>query len=61
MSYVPGTSIIFQRSGIGTVQGTETWNPMTPLEYGRNAADPNALPTYIKDDDLDGQLPYSAT
>lgn len=61
MSLVPGTKVIVQQNGIGTVQGTETWNPLTHVEFGTTTLDPNALPTNIKDDDLDGQLPYSAT
>jgi hypothetical protein len=58
MSYVPGTSVIVQiarNSGIGLV-GSDTLNPLSPLEYGRQVD----AASNIKTDDADGKLPYAS-
>jgi len=55
MSYVPGSSVIVQNTGIGSVS-SETLNPLSPLEYGRQVDSASN----IKTDDADGKLPYAS-
>jgi len=54
MSYVPGTSVIVQNTGIGLVS-SETLNPTTQVEYGRTTG----AATNIKTNDADNELPYA--
>jgi len=57
MSYVPGSSVIVRiisPNGIGLVS-SDTLNPLSPLEYGRQVD----AASRIKTDDADGKLPYA--
>jgi hypothetical protein len=57
MSYVPGSSVVVRvtsPNGIGLV-GSDTLNPLSPLEYGRQVD----AASRIKTDDADGKLPYA--
>lgn len=56
MSIIPGTAVIKNElNAIGSIERSDTFNPPTPVEYGR-AVSPNAK---IKTDDADGRLPYA--
>jgi hypothetical protein len=60
MSIRPGTSVILQESGGVGVVTSETFNPPSPVEYGRQVSGGvYTSKCVLTSADADGKLPYA--